>query len=117
PPSRTGRAGTCRPLGTAAGYRPGGPLRLLRSGRIPSRVRAADRAPPANHSRKGLSRRGVSHAHAIDHGIRLYAVLIPGLLLGLAWGSLRIAYCNGGGTYSSPLIPFGDTIVVEALRP
>jgi peptidoglycan/LPS O-acetylase OafA/YrhL len=55
--------------------------------------------------------------YAIDRGTRLYAVLIPGLLLGLVWDALGIAYFNATGTYSSPLIPFGNSIVVDALRP
>lgn len=67
---------------------------------------------------RGLSRQTWSWSdYAIDRGSRLYAVLIPGLLLGLVWDTLGIRFFNATGIYSAPLNPFGEQIPVRALTP
>ena len=53
--------------------------------------------------------------YAIDRGVRLYVVLLPGLVLGFFWDFIGSHYCNAAGIYSAPLIPFGDGIVSEQL--
>jgi peptidoglycan/LPS O-acetylase OafA/YrhL len=48
--------------------------------------------------------------YAINRSSRLYAVLIPGLLLGLFWDKLGISLFGGSGVYSHPLKDFGSAI-------
>jgi peptidoglycan/LPS O-acetylase OafA/YrhL len=55
--------------------------------------------------------------YVIDRGSRLYVVLIPGLLLGLTWDLAGIAFSNRSGIYSTPLVPFGATPVIQKLAP
>jgi len=53
--------------------------------------------------------------YAIDRGVRLYVVLLPGLLLGLLWDFSGIHFFNSTGIYSNPLVPFGDGIPIQSL--
>jgi peptidoglycan/LPS O-acetylase OafA/YrhL len=48
--------------------------------------------------------------YVVDRGIRLYTVLIPGLLLGWCWDYLGIIAFNANHLYSSPTVPFGPNI-------
>jgi len=48
--------------------------------------------------------------YAVDRCVRLYLVLLPGLLLGAFWDHLGIRFFNANGLYSAPLVPFGDGI-------
>jgi peptidoglycan/LPS O-acetylase OafA/YrhL len=54
--------------------------------------------------------------YVIDRGVRLYLVLIPGLLLGAFWGFLGIHFFNDSGIYSAPLPPFGDSVPAQQLN-
>ena len=59
-------------------------------------------------------RRGWSlRDYAIDRGVRLYVVLIPGLLLGGLWDLIGINYFNSSGLYSSALANFGAEAAVQ----
>jgi peptidoglycan/LPS O-acetylase OafA/YrhL len=53
--------------------------------------------------------------YAIDRSVRLYAVLIPGLVLGYTWDSLGVKAFNSSGIYSAPLPPFGTTVPINDL--
>ena len=55
--------------------------------------------------------------YAIDRGVRLYLVLIPGLFLGLVWDWLGMTFFNSSGIYSAPLVPFGENVPANALTP
>jgi peptidoglycan/LPS O-acetylase OafA/YrhL len=55
--------------------------------------------------------------YAIDRGVRLYLVLIPGLLLGLLWDWLGMTFFNSSGIYSAPLVPFGENVPANTLTP
>jgi peptidoglycan/LPS O-acetylase OafA/YrhL len=53
--------------------------------------------------------------YAINRSSRLYAVLIPGLLLGLLWDKLGISLFSASGVYSHPLKDFGSAIAQNQL--
>ena len=53
--------------------------------------------------------------YAIDRSVRLYAVLIPGLVLGYAWDTLGVKAFNSSGIYSAPLQPFGAMVPINDL--
>jgi peptidoglycan/LPS O-acetylase OafA/YrhL len=62
-------------------------------------------------------RRGWSlRDYVIDRGVRLYVVLIPGLLLGGLWDLIGVKYFNSSGMYSSVLANFGSGTTVERLN-
>src|SRR5882762_288746 len=54
--------------------------------------------------------------YAIDRGVRLYLVLVPGLLLGGLCDVLGFHFLNQGGLYSAPLALFGHGIVAQRLN-
>jgi peptidoglycan/LPS O-acetylase OafA/YrhL len=53
--------------------------------------------------------------YAIDRSSRLYAVLVPGLLLGLFWDTLGLSTFAATGLYSRPLEAFGPAVAHERL--
>ena len=53
--------------------------------------------------------------YAIDRGVRLYLVLVPGLLIGGVLDIVGLHYFNQHGIYSTPLLPFGGTAFAERL--
>ena len=55
--------------------------------------------------------------YAIDRGVRLYLVLIPGLFLGLVWDWLGMTFFNSSSIYSAPLVPFGENVPANTLMP
>ncbi len=54
--------------------------------------------------------------YVIDRGVRLYLVLVPGLLLGALWDSVGIRFFNDSGIYSAPLQPFGSSVPADQLN-
>jgi peptidoglycan/LPS O-acetylase OafA/YrhL len=54
--------------------------------------------------------------YAIDRGVRLYLVLVPGLLLGGLLDIVGIHFFNHSGIYSVPLPPFGYEAAAERLN-
>ncbi len=54
--------------------------------------------------------------YAIDRGVRLYVVLIPGLVLGGFWDAVGIRFFNQSGLYSANLVGFGEGIPAEQLN-
>jgi peptidoglycan/LPS O-acetylase OafA/YrhL len=62
-------------------------------------------------------RRGWSlRDYVIDRGVRLYVVLIPGLLLGGLWDLIGVKYFNSSELYSSALANFGSGTALERLN-
>jgi peptidoglycan/LPS O-acetylase OafA/YrhL len=54
--------------------------------------------------------------YAIDRGVRLYIVLVPGLALGGLWDFVGSRFFNGGGIYSTPLAGLGEFIPAHQLN-
>jgi peptidoglycan/LPS O-acetylase OafA/YrhL len=55
--------------------------------------------------------------YAINRSSRLYAVLIPGLVLGFLWDKLGSTFFSATGLYSHPLVGFGTAISQNQLTP
>jgi len=53
--------------------------------------------------------------YAIDRAVRLYLVLVPGLLIGGVLDIVGLHYFNQQGIYSTPLLPFGGTAFAQRL--
>jgi peptidoglycan/LPS O-acetylase OafA/YrhL len=54
--------------------------------------------------------------YAIDRAVRLYVVLLPGLLLGALCDLVGIHFFNQTGIYSAPLAQFGDVSPAQQLN-
>jgi peptidoglycan/LPS O-acetylase OafA/YrhL len=54
--------------------------------------------------------------YIVDRGVRLYLVLVPGLLLGALWDLVGVHFFNHSGIYSAPLAAFGDGIPAQRLN-
>lgn len=54
--------------------------------------------------------------YVIDRGVRLYLVLVPGLLLGGLWDRLGVRFLNQSGIYTAPLVAFADGIPAQRLN-
>jgi peptidoglycan/LPS O-acetylase OafA/YrhL len=54
--------------------------------------------------------------YVIDRGVRLYVVLVLGLLLGALWDLVGVHFFNDNGIYSAPLVAFGDGIPAQRLN-
>jgi len=54
--------------------------------------------------------------YIIDRGVRLYLVLVPGLLLGALWDLVGVRFLNHSGIYSAPLVAFGSGVPAEQLN-
>jgi peptidoglycan/LPS O-acetylase OafA/YrhL len=54
--------------------------------------------------------------YLIDRGVRLYLVLVPGLLLGGSLDLVGVHFVNHSRIYSVPLLAFGDGIPAERLN-
>ncbi len=54
--------------------------------------------------------------YVIDRGVRLYLVLVPGLLLGALWDLVGVRFFNDSGIYSAPLVAFGSGAPAEQLN-
>lgn len=55
--------------------------------------------------------------YAMDRSVRLYLVLIPGLILGWLWDRAGIFLFSATGLYSHPLVGFGSSIAEQGLTP
>lgn len=54
--------------------------------------------------------------YVTDRGVRLYIVLVPGLLLGGLWDLVGLRFVNESGIYSGLLVAFGDGIPAQRLN-
>ncbi len=54
--------------------------------------------------------------YAIDRAVRLYLVLVPGLLLGGLLDIVGVRFFNQSEIYSVPLLPFGNAAVAQRLN-
>jgi peptidoglycan/LPS O-acetylase OafA/YrhL len=54
--------------------------------------------------------------YVIDRGVRLYLVLVPGLLLGALWDLVGVRFFNHSGIYSAPLVAFCCGIPAQRLN-
>jgi peptidoglycan/LPS O-acetylase OafA/YrhL len=54
--------------------------------------------------------------YIIDRGVRLYLVLVPGLVLGGILDTIGVHFFNHSGIYSAPLIAFGDAVIAQRLN-
>jgi peptidoglycan/LPS O-acetylase OafA/YrhL len=54
--------------------------------------------------------------YIIDRGVRLYLVLVPGLLLGALCDLVGVRFFNHSGIYSAPLVAFGNGIPAQQLN-
>jgi peptidoglycan/LPS O-acetylase OafA/YrhL len=67
--------------------------------------------------RDHLSGKWSWHEYAINRSVRLYIVLIPGLVFGLIWDVAGSAIFASGGVYTHALPSLGPDVVVANLRP